>query len=106
MEQWQLEAIQSLLATETKEVEPGTGGRVYVSSKTYGSSLYHLLDKRDDSVQVEQVDINEKWNKRINIYDDELAEVLKTLLTWYLGDVHEREQQGDVELGDLDDHPF
>ena len=111
MEPWQIDAVKTLLETETKEVEAGE--RVYIASSTYGKSLYHLFDKkREGGVQVEQVDVDEKWNKRVNFYGDEMPAILKTLLDWYLKDVHERElrrQQVDLvdeELGDLDDHPF
>ncbi len=108
MEQWQMEAIQKLLAMEVREVEQGQ--RVYTSSGTYGSSRYHLIDKRYDGVQMEQVDIDEKWGKRVNLYTDEIPLVLKTLLTWYLEDNHQskqREAMPDDFLGDLDDsQPF
>jgi hypothetical protein len=111
MEQWQIEALQALLETETKEVEAGQ--RVYVSSQEYGNSRYHLLERVYDGVQVEQMETGEKWNKRVNLYTDEIPATLKTLLTWYLEDVRQRQEQQqaaaatpDEGLGDLDDHPF
>ncbi len=114
MEQWQIDAIQALLETETKEVEAGQ--RLYTSSETYGNSRYHLLEKRYDGIQVEQVDIEEKWNKRVNLYSDEIPPILKTMLTWYLEGVRQRNETAattpatssddDDSLGDLDDHPF
>lgn len=111
LEQWQIEALQVLLEMKVKEVEAGE--RVYLSSGTYGNSRYHLVDKRYDGVQVEQVDIEEKWNKRINLYSDEIPALLKILLTWHLEDVRQANEiraaagsSGDDVLGDLDDHPF
>lgn len=104
MEQWQIDALQKVLETQTKEVEAGQ--RVYTSSQTYGSSRYHLVEKRYDGVQIEQVDSEEKWNKRVNLYTDEIPVFLKTLLTWYLDDTQQRQQQQDDGLGDLDDQLF
>jgi hypothetical protein len=102
MEQWQLEALQALLETQVKQVEET---RVYTSSATYGNSRYHLIDKRYDGVQIEQINVDEKWGSRVLLQDDELPTVLKTLLTWYLDDVKEREHSR-RELGDLEDYPF
>jgi hypothetical protein len=109
LEAWQIEAVQALLATPTNEVEGNQ--RVYISSETYGRSRFHLIDKRYDGVQVEQVDIEEKWGKRVNFSSDEVPHVLKTLLTWYLEErqqTQERKASTDDALGDLDDdeHPF
>jgi hypothetical protein len=106
MEQWQIEAIENLLETKVNEVEQGQ--RVYTSSGTYGNSRYHLIDKRYDGVQVEQVDIDEKWSKRVNFYTDEIPAVLKAWLTWYLEEIRQKEQQpADDFLGDMDDsQPF
>jgi hypothetical protein len=100
MEQWQLEALQQLLVTEVHEVEEGC--RVYLSSPTYGTSRYHLLDRRFDGVQIEQIEVDEKWSRRINLRDDELPALLKTLLSWYLEDERRKAEAGS---GD-DDHPF
>src|SRR5438094_5243111 len=80
LEPWQIEAFQKLLETNTKQVEED---RVYTSSSSYGSSLYHLIDKRYDGIQIEQIDTDEKWSKRVNFQSDELPAVLKTLLAWY-----------------------
>lgn len=105
MQRQQFEALQKLLEeTSLNEVEKGQ--RVYISSSTYGSSRYHLLDRLDNSVQIEQMDIDEKWSKRINLYLDELPFVLKALATWYL-EVAQPSDDSDVDdLGDLDEHPF
>ncbi len=108
MEQWQLEALQALLETETKEVEEGS--RVYVSSKTYGDSRFHLLSKKYDGIQIEQTNVDEKWGSRVQLQNDELPAALKTMLIWYLEGM--RQQNGlavtpdDDALGDLDVHPF
>ncbi len=91
MEQWQIEAIQALLETETKEVE--LGQRVYTSSSSYGSSRYHLIEKRYDGVQLEQIETDEKWSKRVNFYSDETAPLLKTLLVWHLEQIRQQQQQ-------------
>jgi len=108
MEQWQREALLALLATETKQVEEGT--RVYVSSKTYGDSRFHLLSKKYDGIQIEQTNIEEKWGSRVNLQSDELPAILGTLLTWYLEGVRSHSEEaapGDDDiLGDLDEHPF
>jgi hypothetical protein len=115
MEQWQIDALTALLATETKEVkEVEEGQRLYTSSASYGNSRYHLLERVYDGVQVEQVEVGEKWNKRVNLYSDEIPPVLKTLLTWYLEEVRQRNEMAattpaassDDSLGDLDEHPF
>src|SRR5579875_2724824 len=99
MEQQQFEALQKLLQeTSVHEVEKDQ--RVYTSSSVYGSSRYHLLDKVHDGVQIEQMDVDEKWSKRINFCLDESPFVLKTLLIWYL------EAMQPPDNGDLDDHPF
>lgn len=108
MESWQIEALQALLATETKQVEIG---RVYTSSQTYGDSRFHLLSKRYDGVQVEQTNIDDKWSSRITFQVDELPAVLKTFLTWHLEDVQRQQQEApiapdDTALDDLEDHPF
>jgi hypothetical protein len=108
MEQWQLDALQALLKTETKQVEEGT--RVYVSSKTYGDSRFHLLSKKYDGIQIEQTNIDDKWGSRVNLQSDELPAVLGTLLTWYLEGERLRNEEAapgdDDGLGDLDEHPF
>lgn len=110
LEQWQLEALTALLATEVKEVEPGQ--RTYTSSAEHGNSRYHILERVYDGVQVEQMETGEKWNKRVNLYSDEVPAVLKTLLTWYLEEVRQRNEAAagssseDDILGDLDAHPF
>jgi hypothetical protein len=102
MEQWQLEALQQLLLTEVHEVEKGS--RVYTSSATYGTSRYHLLDRRYDGVQIEQVETDEKWSKRVNLSNDEIPAVLGTLLSWYLED--ERKKATAESPSDEDEHPF
>jgi hypothetical protein len=110
MEQWQHDALEALLATETKQVEEGT--RVYVSSKTYGDSRFHLLSKKYDSIQIEQTNIDDKWGSRVNLQSDELPAVLGTLLTWYLEGVRPPSEEaaagaGDDDLSDVEDeHPF
>lgn len=107
MEDWQFEELKKLLETEVKELEPGK--RIYTSTSTYGTGFYHMIDKRYDSVQIEQVDVDEKWNKRVNIYQDEQAALIKTLLLWYLEEHKPKEKvedSSDDALGDLDDHPF
>jgi len=107
MQDWQREAIEKLLETANNEVEPGT--RVYTSSKRYGESRYHLINKRHDGVQIEQVNVDDKWGSRVTLHSDELPALLKTLLTWHL-EMVSREQdgkgQGDDDLGDLEEHPF
>jgi hypothetical protein len=102
MEQWQFEALQQLLSIEVHEVE--TGSRVYISSETYGTSRYHLVDRRFDGVQIEQIEVDEKWSKRVNLRDDEVPALLKTLLSWYLEDVR-RKAEAEAS-GDNDAHPF
>jgi hypothetical protein len=113
MEQWQIEALQALLETQVSEVEEGQ--RVYCSSMNYGGSLYHLIDKRGDDIQIEQIDVDEKWSKRVIFHDSEVPVLLKTLLLWYLEDVKlelDRKASGngdflpDDGLTDLDTHPF
>ncbi len=112
MEQWQIEALQALLEAKTTEVEEGS--RVYVSSKTYGDSRFHLVSKKYDGVQIEQTNVDEKWGSRVQLQADEIPAVLKTLLIWHLDEVHQRQEQkaasaalpDDEGLGDLDDHPF
>ncbi len=109
MEQWQLDALQALLATETTQVEENR--RVYVSSKTYGDSRFHLLSKKYDGIQIEQTNIDEKWGSRVNLQTDELPAVLNTLLIWYLDGVRPRSDETAVdlledELGDGDERPF
>jgi hypothetical protein len=108
LEEWQIDALATLLATETKEVEEGS--RVYVSSKTYGDSRFHLLSKKYDGIQVEQTNIEDKWGSRVNLQTDEVPAVLKTLLSWYLEEVkkeQDRKPSDDEDpLGDLDDNPF
>jgi hypothetical protein len=93
MEQWQVEAVQRVLDTPATEMEPGQ--RAYISSSTYGTSRYHVVDKLYNGVQIEQIEVDEKWSKRVNLSADELPLVLKTLLTWYLDEVYQREQVGD-----------
>ena len=107
MEPWQLEALQALLSTETKQVEVG---RVYTSSHTYGDSRFHLLSKRYDGVQIEQTNIDDKWSSRITFQTDELPAVLKTLLSWHLEEVGRQQEALAVPDGttveDLEDHLF
>ncbi len=102
MEPWLLEAVQRLLSTEVHEVE--TGSRVYTSSATYGTSRYHLLDRRYDGIQIEQVELDEKWSKRVNLSSDEMPAVLRTLLLWYLED--ERKKATAESCGEEDERPF
>jgi hypothetical protein len=108
MEQWQIDALQALLETETKEVEEGS--RVYVSSKTYGDSRFHLLSKKYDSIQIEQTNVDEKYQNRVQLQNDELPAALKTMLIWYLDGIRQRNglaaTPDDDALGDLDEHPF
>lgn len=107
MEPWQLQALQTLLATETTHVELK---RVYTSSKTYGDSRFHLLSKRYDGVQIEQTNLDDKWSSRVSFQTDELPAVLKTMLSWYLDDIQQQQETMvnpiDPSLDDLDDHPF
>jgi hypothetical protein len=118
MEQWQQEALEALFEAQIQEVEEGQ--RVYVSSDEYGKSVYHLVEKRSNGIQIEQIDVDEKWSKRINFSSDELPAVLKTLLLWHLEAVQEQqrlraEQQAPGaanlggaldELDELDERPF
>jgi len=98
MEQWEIDAVQALLETSVNEVEPGS--RVYVSSETYGSSRYHLIDKRHDGVQIEQTNVDDKWGSRVNLRSDELPAVIKILLTWHLAELKAQQDQ------DEDNNPF
>ena len=82
LEPWQAEELQALLALPTHQVEEGL--RIYTSSRTYGTSRYHLIEKRYDGVQIEQIDSEEKWSKRLNLHEDELPAVLAALLRWHL----------------------
>ncbi len=105
MEQWQLEALQKLLEDAiVNEVEKGQ--RVYTSSSTYGSSRYHLLEKVYGGIQIEQMDVDEKWSKRVNLYTDELPAVLKTLFLWYLEEVRTSQEAASADGDDRSDHPF
>ncbi len=106
MEGWQIKAITELLETGVKEVE--TGERFYTSSQEYGNSRYHLLNRQWDGVQVEQIETDEKWAKRVTFATGELPQVLKVMLTWYLGDKEKllNVPDSDDALGDLDEHPF
>ncbi len=92
--------VQALLETKIQEVEEDQ--RVYISSGSYGNSRYHLLDKRYDGVQIEQVDTGEKWSKRINFSTDEIPVVLKTLLVWYLKGEKEKALIAALEGEDLE----
>jgi predicted DNA-binding protein len=101
--------FQQILAVETKEVEPGQ--RVYTSSPAYGNSRYHILEKRYDGLQIEQVDVEEKWNKRVNLYGDEKPALLKMLLIWHMEEARQQQETvmvapPDDGLPTLDDHPF
>jgi hypothetical protein len=107
MEQWQIDIVSKLLDTQTKEVEPGT--RVYLSSQAYGDSRYHMVNKKYDGVQIEQTVVDDKWGSRVNLSDDELPGLLKTLLLWYFEAERKQQEynkQQSAALGDLDDHPF
>jgi hypothetical protein len=105
MQPWPIEAIQVLLETKVSEVEEDQ--RVHTSSSTYGKSRSHLIEKRCDGIQREQVDADEKGSKRVTLYTDEISALLKTLLTWYLEDTQgeQARKQSSNDLGDLD-HPF
>ena len=101
MEQWQLEALHTLMQTPVHEVEAGE--RVYLSSVTYGTSRYHLVNKRHDGVQIEQVNTEEKWRSRVNLQRDEVSALLKTLLVWYLADLQAEQARASSPA---DDAPF
>lgn len=104
---WQREALCCVLQTEVKELEADQ--RVYMSSEMYGNSRYHLVERRDDGIQLEQVDVGDRWNRRINFSQDEIPPLLKTLLLWYLKTVQPRRQHQEEEgdgLGDVEEHPF
>jgi hypothetical protein len=94
LDPWQIEAIEKLLETGINQVEAGE--RVYISSQLYGSSRYHLIDKKADGIQIEQVNVDEKWGSRVQFKGDELPKLLRTLLEWYLEDY----------LEPSSDHPF
>jgi hypothetical protein len=100
-----IDALVALLATETKQLEEG---RVYVASAAYGASLYHIIDKRYDCIQIDQLETDEKWSKSIRLHNDEVQAVLKTLLSWHLEDARKQQEQNFLseDLGELDDHPF
>jgi hypothetical protein len=112
MEQWQIDAVNELLETSTKEVEPGE--RVYISSEEYGTSRYHMVDRDYDGVRIEQIEMSEKWSKRITLSPGEVPAFIKTLLLWHLDErkvAQERKDRSDSFLiddgtSDLDDHPF
>ncbi len=119
MEDWQLQALESILETDIKEVEAGE--RVYISSPSVGPSCYHLLSKVYDTIQIEQLETGEKWSKRVYFSADELPALMKTLLLWHFDEItrmredEEREQTRKEQiaagitpdpLADLDDHPF
>lgn len=109
MEQWQIDAVIRLFENEEtapKEIEEGQ--RVYTSSTAKGTDIYHMIDKLYNGVQIEQADINDKWNKRVSLYDKEVKILLVTLLRWHFADVQAEllKSVGDDALGDLDDHPF
>ena len=94
---WKIKAIEEILDCDAKQVEDK---RFYLSSKVYGDSRYHLIDKRHNGVQIEQLNIDEKWGSRTFLQEDEIKPFLKVLLQWYIDDAT------DDSLSDLDDHPF
>ena len=51
-------------------------------------------------MQIEQLNIDEKWGSRTFLQEDEIKPFLKVLLQWYIDDAT------DDSLSDLDDHPF
>ncbi len=100
----QMEEIEALLSLPVEEVEDT---RVYTSSSSTGTNIFHLIDKVSSGVQIEQIDINEKWGKRVNIQTDEIPALLHTLLLWYFEDVQAaKEEKARYARNDLDDHPF
>jgi hypothetical protein len=110
LEPWKIEMLQQLLEANSTEVE--VGQRVYISSEAYGNHRYHIVDRRYDGIQIEQLEMDEKWSKRMNFHRDEVPRLLKSLLTWYLEDMRKVPKgtsttMSDVDdLGELDDHPF
>lgn len=107
LEQWQIDAILQILDLPVQELE--TNSRFYLSSDAYGDSRYHMINKRSDSIQIEQTEVDNKWGSRVNIPTDELPRLVKILLQWELENIKQKQDQdqaGDPDLGDLDDHPF
>ncbi|MBO0777224.1 MAG: hypothetical protein J2P37_00150 [Ktedonobacteraceae bacterium] len=118
LQDWQVKAIAQLMQTDLSVLEPD-GSRVYVSSRTYGSSRYHIINQREDGIQVEQMNVDEKWPSRINVCADEIPAFVKTLLGWMLEALESERSQGyeptpfdgvmlrssDLD-DDLDDQPF
>ena len=99
-----IKAINELLGhmdarVSLQEVEAGY--RVYVSDQVYGTSRFHVVSKKSDGIQIDQINIDEQWSKRINIPSGSLPAFLSIFLMWYLKTV-----EMPAELGDLDDHPF
>jgi hypothetical protein len=106
MDQWKLDAVLALLDKEEDVRFVEDNDRAYLSSALYGKSRYHLVDLRSDrAVQIEQVNTEEKWGSRVQLQADELPDLLKVLLAWYLDSVKPEPPQ-EESLGDLDDHPF
>lgn len=112
-ENWQYDAVVNLLETPRKEVEPG---RVYTRSHYLGETVFHMVDRLSNGIQIEQIDVNDKWDKRVTLYDDEVTALAGSILSWHLAQVkQELEYQAkkngatpndDDSLGSLDDHPF
>jgi hypothetical protein len=68
-----------------------------------------MVNKKYDGVQIEQTVVDDKWGSRVNLSDDELPGLLKTLLLWYFEAERKQQEynkQQAAALGDLDDHPF
>lgn len=108
LELWQVEEIIKLLATPLRE---GERGNIITSTVAYGESLYHIIGNRFDSLQIDQIEVDEKYQQRIRLYPQEIAPLLKFLLLQYLEEHKPKEQRSDDflsndALGELDDHPF
>lgn len=107
-EPWQMEVLHKLLQTKVKEVDEITH---ITTTIEYGQRLHHLITNRCDCIQIDQVDVDEKYQQRIKLFAEEQAAILKTLLLWYFKE-HEPKKKVDDNflandaLGDLDDPPF
>jgi hypothetical protein len=115
MEQWQIDALVKLLSVDAENKGIATElseTRVYLQSPYYGESRYHVVTLHPDGdIVIDQVDGSEKYQQRVSLETQEVAPLVRTLISWYLRAVEQQEQApndglGEYSVNDIDEHPF
>jgi hypothetical protein len=109
LQDWQIKAVLKLIekANSCADLHEGSLKRFHLESNDRTWVYQTITIDTDDEIWVDQTDLTEKYQNRINLKPDQLIPFLSILFAHYLADEDRKSAvMVDDSLADLDDHPF